>query len=349
MPVGTRPATPRSSRSARPCPSLTVARWCSTGGAGYQLPPLGGPPAGRRRAGSSARMLLRGELRLPRQGGHSGGSGRWLSRHLGRGLPAPTGRSGRLVLRERSCSGLRRWWSGSPGRRTLAQVVERRRRNFFHLLGALRGVAPPLVSELPPGVCPLFYPLWVADRDEVLARLRVENVEANEGWRALPSALRRRGVPRGGPAPPARARAALPPGPGPGARGPRGACGAARAQPGPGSTAPARRGAERVPRGGPFSARGPGLPLRSAPRRLGGANLRGTQRRLGQRARGRPSGRLRERGLGLVSSGLASRRGEPRSRASSSPVLAASAPEASTSWAGTPRVRPPAASTPRGR
>ena len=67
----------------------------------------------------------------------------------------------------------------------LARVVERRRRNFFHLLGALRGVAPPLVSELPSGVCPLFYPLWVPDRDEALARLRAENVEANEGWRSF--------------------------------------------------------------------------------------------------------------------------------------------------------------------
>jgi dTDP-4-amino-4,6-dideoxygalactose transaminase len=67
----------------------------------------------------------------------------------------------------------------------LARVVERRRRNFFHLLGALRGVAPALVSELPPGVCPLFYPLWVPDPDEALARLRAENVEANGGWRSF--------------------------------------------------------------------------------------------------------------------------------------------------------------------
>ena len=41
------------------------------------------------------------------------------------------------------------------------------------------------MSELPSGVCPLFYPLWVPDRDEVLARLRAENVEANEGWRSF--------------------------------------------------------------------------------------------------------------------------------------------------------------------
>jgi hypothetical protein len=41
------------------------------------------------------------------------------------------------------------------------------------------------MSELPPGVCPLFYPLWVPDRDEALARLRVENVEAKEGWRTF--------------------------------------------------------------------------------------------------------------------------------------------------------------------
>jgi dTDP-4-amino-4,6-dideoxygalactose transaminase len=34
-------------------------------------------------------------------------------------------------------------------------------------------------------VCPLFYPLWVPDQDEALARLRAENVEAKEGWRSF--------------------------------------------------------------------------------------------------------------------------------------------------------------------
>jgi hypothetical protein len=33
----------------------------------------------------------------------------------------------------------------------------------------------------------LFYPLWVQDKDEVLARLRGENVEAGEGWRSFHS------------------------------------------------------------------------------------------------------------------------------------------------------------------
>ena len=38
-------------------------------------------------------------------------------------------------------------------------IVAARRRNYFLLLGRLRELAPPVWSELPPGVCPLFYPL----------------------------------------------------------------------------------------------------------------------------------------------------------------------------------------------
>lgn len=65
----------------------------------------------------------------------------------------------------------------------LHAVVEHRRRNYFLLLGALRSVSAPLFSELPPGVCPLFYPLVVEDKGEVMARLRAMGVETVDFWR----------------------------------------------------------------------------------------------------------------------------------------------------------------------
>jgi perosamine synthetase len=149
---------------------------------GYQLPALARPTPGPTLRGLWARLLLRGEFRLPNQGRMLRGLGKWLSRHF------RTGRRpewARRFAREQLELGVSPLVQRIAQAHALARVVERRRQNFFHLLGALRGVAPPLVSELPPGVCPLFYPLWVPDRDEALARLRAENVEAKEGWRSF--------------------------------------------------------------------------------------------------------------------------------------------------------------------
>ncbi len=64
-----------------------------------------------------------------------------------------------------------------------AGIVERRRRNYFHLLGKLRGVSPPVFGELPPGVCPLFYPFQTRDKQAVLARLLARGIEAVDFWR----------------------------------------------------------------------------------------------------------------------------------------------------------------------
>ena len=151
---------------------------------GYQLPPLARPAPGPTLRGLWARMLLRGEFRLPNQGGALRRLGRWLSSHVGMGR-RPRDGQGRGVRREQLELGASPLVERITRAHDLARVVERRRQNFFHLLGALRGVAPPLVSELAAGVCPLFYPLWVPDKDEVLARLRADNVEANEGWRTF--------------------------------------------------------------------------------------------------------------------------------------------------------------------
>ncbi len=75
-------------------------------------------------------------------------------------------------------------------RQDFDRIVANRRRNFFFLMGRLRDVAPPVISELPPGVCPLFYPLWVENKDRVRSRLLDLGIQAIDFWRTGHSALR---------------------------------------------------------------------------------------------------------------------------------------------------------------
>lgn len=64
-----------------------------------------------------------------------------------------------------------------------AAIVERRRRSYFHLLGRLRAVSPPVFGELPPGVCPLFYPLQTEKKPRLLQALWSRGIEAVDFWR----------------------------------------------------------------------------------------------------------------------------------------------------------------------
>jgi len=64
-----------------------------------------------------------------------------------------------------------------------AGIVERRRRNYFHLYAMLREVAPPVTGELKPGVCPLFYPMATDDKAGAMARLLARGVETVDFWR----------------------------------------------------------------------------------------------------------------------------------------------------------------------
>lgn len=64
-----------------------------------------------------------------------------------------------------------------------ARIVDARRRNFFFLLGRLRDVSPPLFNQLPPGMCPLFYPLVVSDKAGVMAKLERRGIETVNFWR----------------------------------------------------------------------------------------------------------------------------------------------------------------------
>lgn len=63
----------------------------------------------------------------------------------------------------------------------LDQVVARRRRNYQVLQGRL---GPAVTGEaLAAGVSPLFFPLWVANKDRVLARVRARGIQAIDFWR----------------------------------------------------------------------------------------------------------------------------------------------------------------------
>lgn len=65
----------------------------------------------------------------------------------------------------------------------LAAIVEQRRRNYFFLMGRLRDVSTPLFHQLPAGACPLFYPLLVENKAQVMAELRGAGIDAIDFWR----------------------------------------------------------------------------------------------------------------------------------------------------------------------
>lgn len=61
-------------------------------------------------------------------------------------------------------------------------IVEKRRRNYFYLLGQLRDLAPPVRNQLPPGACPLFFPIRVEEKQKVMRRLAARGIETIDFW-----------------------------------------------------------------------------------------------------------------------------------------------------------------------
>ncbi|HEX8953697.1 MAG TPA: aminotransferase DegT, partial [Polyangia bacterium] len=63
-------------------------------------------------------------------------------------------------------------------------VVVRRRRNFERLARALDGVLDVVGAPLAPGVCPLFLPVRIVDRDkrEVVHALHAAGIDAIDFW-----------------------------------------------------------------------------------------------------------------------------------------------------------------------
>ena len=76
------------------------------------------------------------------------------------------------------------------GAQSFSRIVEARRRNFFFLLGRLRDLVSPATAELPPGVCPLFFPIEVQDKERVRRRLALRGIEAVDFWRQGHPAVR---------------------------------------------------------------------------------------------------------------------------------------------------------------
>lgn len=119
-------------------------------------------------AGEALRALARGAFRLAR-----GASG------LG---PVSTGT--RTFDPGAARLGMSRLSDAIVRRLDVAEIVAARRRNYFLLLGRLRERVPPVFSELPAGVCPLFYPLACEDKAAVKARLAARGIETVDFWRS---------------------------------------------------------------------------------------------------------------------------------------------------------------------
>lgn len=80
--------------------------------------------------------------------------------------------------------------AGAPSRLTAAALPRvdgagiraRRRRNYLRLRDDLEELTLPPFRELPEGVCPLYFPLLVADRRRAIAALLARGVRALEIW-----------------------------------------------------------------------------------------------------------------------------------------------------------------------
>jgi perosamine synthetase len=62
------------------------------------------------------------------------------------------------------------------------RIVAARRRNYLLLHDRLKYSAPALFERLNPGVCPLFYPLWVSDKSAMIERLGERGIRAVNFW-----------------------------------------------------------------------------------------------------------------------------------------------------------------------
>ena len=75
------------------------------------------------------------------------------------------------------------------------EIIERRGRNYAHLLSGLGDISAPVFDGLPPGVCPLFYPLRTRNKHAILQRLFERKVEAVNFWSTVPKAVPTRAFP----------------------------------------------------------------------------------------------------------------------------------------------------------
>jgi len=147
------------------------------------LPPAARPPAPSTASHALSMLLMNLELR----GGLAGRTFRSAVRAVGHGAVDAGGiervATGTMHFdRAHVELGMSPLATRIAGAQPYDEIVERRRRNFFLLLGRLRQVGEPLFHELPAGVCPLFFPLRVTDKPAVLEQLRARGVDAVDFW-----------------------------------------------------------------------------------------------------------------------------------------------------------------------
>jgi perosamine synthetase len=147
------------------------------------LPPAARPPPASTVSHALSLLLMNLELR----GGLAGRGLRAAARAVGHGA-VDAGSIERVATgtmhfnRDHVELGMSPLAERIAGSQPHEEIIERRRRNFFLLLGRLRQVGEPLFHELPAGVCPLFFPLRVADKPAVLEGLRARGVDAVDFW-----------------------------------------------------------------------------------------------------------------------------------------------------------------------
>lgn len=148
------------------------------------LPPASGLPVLRQ-----CLLLAAARWRARRPGAYAAAE-RFLLRPLRALLRRLAGSSERETLEERNpgsgtfhagatAFGLSRFSRRIASSLDYERIVEARRRNYA-ILHAVLGVAPgadALRPRLDPGVCPLFYPIRVPDRERFVADLRARGVE----------------------------------------------------------------------------------------------------------------------------------------------------------------------------
>ena len=65
-----------------------------------------------------------------------------------------------------------------------SQIVEKRRKNYQRLLSMFsdKSNVTPMFRELPPGVCPLSFPVIVQDREKICTELNNMHIHAIPWW-----------------------------------------------------------------------------------------------------------------------------------------------------------------------
>jgi hypothetical protein len=145
---------------------------------------LSSPPLLPTLSQTAGSLLLTGELRLGGAGARvrswvRGATQQARARAWEEHVPVGTQAFDRNVVR----LGMSRLSEFVLRRADAAQIVRKRRANWRELHRQLGDAQEAIWDDLPEGVCPLFYPVRVGDKDRALAFLRGRGIEAVDFWR----------------------------------------------------------------------------------------------------------------------------------------------------------------------